>query len=134
MKKMMKMGLCLLIGAVMCACAVTAEEMVGQAQGYGGTLKVMVTTDQGKLASVQVTEHSETEGVGTRAIDSLPDAMVAAGTWDVDGVSGATVTSNALRQAVKDALDEGGNTTAEPSATQLPATGVPADITGRSKG
>ena len=44
--------------------------------------------------------------MGTRAIDEMPAAMVDAGTWQVDGVSGATVTSNALKAAVQDAMGE----------------------------
>lgn len=106
MNKRRLMALWLIGAAMACACAVTAEERTGEAQGYGGPLKVMVTMDQGKLQSVQITEHHETDGVGTRAIDALPDRMVTAGTWDVDGVSGATRTSEALREAVRAALGE----------------------------
>lgn len=95
-------GACLLLAG----CAATAEERVGQAEGYGGTLKVLVTLDGEKLTSVQVTEHHETQGVGTRAIDALPEKMAAAGTWQVEAVSGATVTSGALMAAVQDAMGE----------------------------
>ena len=98
--------LCLMAAMTMTACAAGAEEHMGEAEGYGGTLKVRVTMDGGRLAGVTVTEHHETEGVGTRAIDEMPAAMVAAGTWQVDGVSGATVTSNALKAAVQDAMGE----------------------------
>lgn len=106
MKRLLRIVLGLLLAAMLCACAVTAEELTGESQGYGGPLKVLVTMDRGKIASVQVTEHHETQGVGTRAIDSMPEAMVSAGSWDVDTVSGATVTSNALRAAVQNALGE----------------------------
>lgn len=114
MKKLIWLAAVLLAAAMAAACAVTAEELVGQAQGYGGILKVMVTTDRDRIASVQVTEHHETRGVGTRAIEQLPDAMVRENTWDVDSVSGATVTSNALRAAVRDALGLGGEDMASP--------------------
>lgn len=129
MKRMMRGVLGVLLGLSCAACAVTAEELTGEAAGYGGPLKVMVTTDQGKLASVQVTEHHETQGVGTRAIEALPEAMVSAGTWDVEAVSGATVTSNALKEAVRTALGDTAEQSGEGSPTNLatlpPATFLP---------
>ena len=106
MRSMGKTILCLMAALSMVACAAGAEEHTGEAEGYGGTLKVRVAMDGQRLTSVIVTEHHETEGVGTRAIDEMPAAMVAAGTWQVDGVSGATVTSNALKAAVQDAMGE----------------------------
>ena len=106
MRSIRRRVLCLMAAMTMTACAAGAEEHMGEAEGYGGTLKVRVTMDGGRLAGVTVTEHHETEGVGTRAIDEMPAAMVAAGTWQVDGVSGATVTSNALKAAVQDAMGE----------------------------
>lgn len=112
MRRWIQTGLALALTAALAACAATAEERTGEAKGYGGTLKVMVTLDGGRLKSVQVTEHHETEGVGTRAIDALPAQMAAAGTWQVDDVSGATVTSGAIKAAVRNALGE----ETEPSA------------------
>ena len=106
MRSIEKTILCLMAALSMAACAAGAEEHTGEAEGYGGTLKVRVAMDVQRLTSVTVTEHHETEGVGTRAIDEMPAAMVAAGTWQVDGVSGATVTSNALKAAVQDAMGE----------------------------
>ena len=97
----------LLTAAAMTACsAASSEERTGQAQGYGGTLKVRVTTDGGAITAVEVTEHSETEGVGTRAIEALPQAIVTANSWQVDTVSGATVTSKAIMAAVADAMGQ----------------------------
>ena len=85
-------------------CTVTADERTGEAQGYGGKLRVAVTMSDGKIESVQVIEHSETPGIGTRAVDALPQAIVKANSTEVDDVSGATVTSNAIKAAVRDAL------------------------------
>ena len=104
MRSIRRRVLCLMAAMTMTACAAGAEEHMGEAEGYGGTLKVRVAMDGQRLTSVTVIEHHETEGVGTRAIDEMPAAMVAAGTWQVDGVSGATVTSNALKAAVQDAM------------------------------
>ena len=97
----------LMTAICMTACtSASSEERTGQAEGYGGTLTVRVTTDGGKITNVEVTEHHETEGVGTRAIDALPQAMVTANSWQVDSVSGATVTSKAIMAAVADAMGQ----------------------------
>lgn len=95
----------LLAAASMTGCtSASSEERTGQAEGYGGPLTVRVTTDGGKITNVEVTQHSETEGVGTRAIEELPQAIVTANSWQVDATSGATVTSNAIMAAVADAM------------------------------
>lgn len=130
MRNGMKMLLCLLLACMLAGCTASADERMGEAQGYGGTLKVRVTVDGEKISKVEVTQHSETQGVGTRAIDTMPDAMVSAGTWDVDAVSGATVTSNALKEAVRMALGEevpqaSPITSQQPDATQQPAALMP---------
>lgn len=130
MRNGMKMLLCLLLACMLAGCTANADERMGEAQGYGGTLKVRVTVDGEKISKVEVTQHSETQGVGTRAIDTMPDAMVSAGTWDVDAVSGATVTSNALKEAVRMALGEevpqaSPITSQQPDATQQPAALMP---------
>ena len=130
MRRNAKLCLCLLSACLLAACSASADERVGEAQGYGGTLKVRVTVDGDKLTRVEVTSHHETQGVGTRAIDALPEAMASAGTWDVDTVSGATMTSNAIKEAVRMALGEdvpqaSPVTSQQPDATQQPVTFMP---------
>ena len=119
----------LMTAASMTACTTaSSEERTGQAQGYGGVLTVRVTTEGGTITAVEVTEHSETEGVGTRAIDALPQAMVTANSWQVDTVSGATVTSNAIMAAVADAMGQPlaiDMTDEEAQATAVPLTFLP---------
>lgn len=78
-------------------------------EGMGGKISVTVTkADDGTISKVEVTRESETEGIGTLAIDELPAKFVGLATAEeidaVDAVSGATVTSNALKAAVKAAL------------------------------
>ena len=73
--------------------------------GIGGDVPVTVTIASGKLSSVEIGENSETDGIGSKAIEQLPEAIVAAnGTTGVDSVSGATVTSTAIFTAVEDCL------------------------------
>lgn len=74
--------------------------------GMGGNVKVIVTMDGSKISKVEVVEHKETEGIGTKAIDTLPTSIVSAQSVDVDNVSGATLTSKAIKEAVADALSQ----------------------------
>ncbi len=89
-------------------CTANADQRIGEAEGYGGTLKVTVSMNGSDITSVKVVEHNETEGVGTKAIDTLPQAIAEADSIDVDSVSGATITSEAIKQAVSQALGEAG--------------------------
>ena len=76
-------------------------EYKASSKGIGGDVPVTVTIKDGKIAKVEVGENSETEGIGSKAIEQLPDAIVKAnGTEGVDAVSGASVTSKAIFTAV----------------------------------
>ncbi len=96
--------ICLLAASLMAGCTAGAEQRTGESQGYGGVLRVTIRMNGSDITDVTVTEHSETQGVGTRAIDALPDAIVEADTPEVDHVSGATVTSKAIIEAVRQAI------------------------------
>ena len=83
--------------------------LVGTGTGIGGDFEVYVTlADDGTIASVTVGDNSETDGVGSVAIEELPDQFIGMSTAEeidsVDGVSGATITSNAIKDAIKEAL------------------------------
>ena len=78
-----------------------------EGKGIGGKVPVTVEVKDGKIATVTVGDNSETQGIGTKAIEKLPEAIVAAnGTEGVDAVSGATVTSKAIFSAVDEILDQ----------------------------
>ena len=64
-----------------------------------------VTADGDTITEVKVLEHSETQGVGSVAVDWLPARIVEANSVDIDGVTGATVTSDAIKAAVGAALE-----------------------------
>ena len=89
-------------------CTAKADQRTGEADGYGGKLKVSVTMNGTDITEVKVIEHSETPGVGTRAIEALPAEIVKADSIDVDSVSGATMTSEAIKQAVGQAMGMAG--------------------------
>ena len=82
-------------------------EYVAEGKGIGGKVPVTVKVEGGKLAEVTVGDNSETQGIGSKAIEQLPAAIVeAGGTEGVDAVSGATVTSKAIFTAVDEALEQ----------------------------
>lgn len=74
--------------------------------GMAGDLYVKVTMDGENIAKVEVLDNNETPNIGTRAIEAIPDAIVNAGSTEVDNISGATITSKAIKEAVEDALSQ----------------------------
>lgn len=85
--------------------ASTPETLTGTAEGFGGDISVTVVVNGDDIVSVDVVGDDETEGIGTLAIDELPIIISEADSADVEGVSGATYTSDAIKEAVKKALD-----------------------------
>ncbi len=83
----------------------TNKTLTGTAQGYGGEVTVTVEVNGNDIVSVKAVGDSETEGVGSNAIDQLPARIEEADSTNVDGVSGATMTSNAIKEAVNKALE-----------------------------
>ena len=78
--------------------------MTGTAQGYGGEITVTVVVNGEDIVSVEAMGKDETEGVGSLAIEQLPDKIEQADSTDVDDISGATKTSQGIKQAVENAL------------------------------
>ena len=84
-----------------------ANEYIGVGVSeIGGEIKVKVTMDGDKIAKIEVLSHNETAGISDPAFNTIPDAIIAANSTQVDVVSGATKTSNALIEAVNDALSQ----------------------------
>ena len=83
-------------------------EYVGVGKGMMGDVAVRVTMADGKIATVEVIEQNETPSIAGAALEGIPGKFVGLSTAEeidaVDGVSGATMTSNALKEAVKAAL------------------------------
>ena len=86
-----------------------ANEYIGVGiSEIGGEVKVKVTMDGDKIAKIDVLSHNETAGISDPAFKTLPDAIIAANSTQVDAVTGATKTSEALIAAVNDALSKVG--------------------------
>ena len=83
----------------------TPGEYEATADGYNAPVTVKVTFDADKVKAVEVTSHHETEHVGDIAFGiMIPDILAANGSG-VDGVSGATFSTRALRNAVNAAAE-----------------------------
>ena len=85
--------------------AVTAQ---GTAQGRNGPITVSVTAMQDAIYQIEVLEQEETEGIGSVAIDEMPTRIFQTQSLLADAVSGATLTSEALLAAVRDAIANAG--------------------------
>ncbi len=94
--------------AIGCNGAPDAGEVYeGAADGFGGAVKVNVTMDEGEIVDIEIVESSETDGFGDRAFDALiPQIIEAQGTAGIDVETGATASSDALFNAVEDALSK----------------------------
>ena len=76
--------------------AFTAGTYTASEKGFGGDVVVTVEVSKNKILKVSATGDSETAGVGSKAIELLPAKILKAQSADIDGVSGATFSSNAL--------------------------------------
>ena len=73
----------------------------GTAEGISSTVKVTMTFSDSAVTDVVVDTSGETASIGAAAADELRDQLLAAGSAEIDGVSGSTVTSDAVMKAAK---------------------------------
>ena len=71
--------------------------------GFAGPVTVTVTVDDSTITAITA-DGNETQGIGSRALEELPQTMLAAQSADVDTVAGATFTSQAVKKAAEAAL------------------------------
>ena len=76
--------------------------------GFGGEITVTTTVSENKIEDVQITGDHETENIGTFAVEMLGERILAAQSPNVDALTGATVTSNAILGAFKKTLTAAG--------------------------
>ena len=88
------------------AIAFTAGEYTATADGYNGPVEVKVTFSDSAITAIEVVNSVETAHVGTPAFDIMIPDMIAANGTGVDGVSGATFSGRALRNAVNAAAEQ----------------------------
>lgn len=112
------LSLCLMAAAPAMADGMTPGTYEGSCQGVNGVIKVAVTVTEDAIEKVEVTEQMETPGIGaplteegyegTIPVVSIPAAIVENQTLNVDAVAGATITSAAIKVAVRDAMTQAG--------------------------
>lgn len=72
--------------------------------GHEGAISISTMFIDNAIKSIDVVSHNETQGIGTYAISRIPGRIVEAQSINVDVVSGATITSNVIKQAVSQAI------------------------------
>ena len=77
-------------------------------EGHNGAVHVSVTVSEDKIENVEVKDNSETRGLSDPAIQLIPSQIVEYQTLSTDVVSGATYTTVAIREAVKDCIEQAG--------------------------
>ena len=98
--------LCLL---TLTGCAKSNEQTVSAtAKGYGGDITVTLTVKDDKITDVKIVGDGETKDVGAKAVEQMPEQILSAQTYDVDGVSGATISSTSIKKATKEAMTAAG--------------------------
>ena len=112
MKRLVAGFLAVLMVLVGCVAAgaegMTPGTYTAEAGGFHGTIKLEVTVDAEAITGIEVVEHSETAGIGEAALPVLVESVLEHQTTGVDSVAGATVTSEAFKAALTDALTQAG--------------------------
>ena len=91
----------------------------GTAEGISSTVKVTMTFSDSAVTDVVVDTSGETASFGAAAADELREQLLTAGSAEIDGVSGSTITSDAVMKAAKSCYAQAKGETVV-SSVQLP--------------
>ncbi len=80
----------------------------GVAKGNGGDVVVNVTFSKSNIDNIEITKHNETPGIADPALEKIPAQIIQNQSLNVDVISGATYTSNAIIEAVKQCIEKAG--------------------------
>ena len=86
----------------------TPGTYTSEQQGNGGLIPVTVEFSETEILSVTIGENKETAGLADPVLTRIPEEIVAGQTLNVDAVSGATITSEAVLAAVADCVAQAG--------------------------
>ncbi len=112
------------------ASSAAGTTLTGKGDGFGGVITATVTMEGDTITAVSFDAPDETESVGGAALDTIAEQIVAANSTEIDGVSGATYTTNGCKAAVLNALDPEANPYEEnaDSTTEWPTGAEPVEI------
>lgn len=77
-------------------------------QGMDGDVEVIVEFDNDSITNITIGDNNETSGICEKPFELIPEAIIENQSLAVDSVSGATVTSSAIKTAVSNAVNEAG--------------------------
>ena len=104
--------------------SLTDGKWVGKAMGHKDYLYAEVTIDDSKIADAKILRNDDTIGIGSVAGPMMAQRILESGNLDADTISGATMTSMAVRSAISDAITNAGGNPADFSlGTPEPAKG-----------
>ena len=86
----------------------TAGSYTASADGRNGPVTVAVTFSNTAITKIEIVSHAETAGISDAAFDTIPAAIVEYQSLGVDAISGATLSSDAILNAVADCVKQAG--------------------------
>jgi fumarate reductase flavoprotein subunit len=78
----------------------------GKGEGHHGEIKVEVLVESSKIIEVEIVEDYEIPGLREIVFKEISNKIIKKNTWQVDDISGATLTSKGVKEAVENALNE----------------------------
>lgn len=106
-----------------------AGTYTGSAEGKNGEITVDVTFSDTEITNIKVNQGSETEGLADPAIEKIPTSIIEGQSLAVDAIAGASVTSNAIIEAVADAVQQAGGDVEKLKSKTIAKNGVDEEIT-----
>ena len=85
-----------------------AVVLTGVGQGRNGPVEVEITATADRIYGIRVLNHQESDGIGTEAARLLPGKIYESQSLMVDSIAGATISSDAIKEAISNALTSGG--------------------------
>lgn len=138
MKKVKTIALLLCLTVLWGACGVceadqqngvyTAGVYTASARGQNGSVTLSVTFSDGAIESIEIGEHQESAGISDSAFELVPSAIVQYQSLGVDVAAGATVTSNAILEAVADCVTQAGGDAQALKAVAIESVAVETDV------
>ena len=133
MKKIIALALVLMLALPFAALG-EAGTYTAEAQGFGGTVTVTLTVEDGDITAADIAGDAETPAVGGAALYPLEEQLVAADSAEIEGVTGATFTSQAVIEAAQAALAQANGEVEAEADPNAPITFTPGEYTATADG